>query len=207
MTTILVLNSSIQGESSVSRKMVDTAIAALEGGDDVQIVQRDLVGDAMPHLSPLAMTAVRQGKTQTEAHRAAIELSKELMDELRAADLVVIGSPMYNFGISSQLKSWFDHVLHPGMTFRFTNAGPVGLLENKRALVLEARGGFYSEGPGTALDFQEPFLRYLLSFMGIGDVTFIRAERIGSGGDVAKEALAAAKTSIAAFAKQWRSAA
>jgi FMN-dependent NADH-azoreductase len=115
-----------------------------------------------------------------------------LIEELRAADVLVIGAPMYNFGIPSTLKAWFDHVLRARVTFRYTEKGPEGLVTGKKAIVVESRAGLYSEGSSAALDSQEPHLRTLLAFMGITDVTFVRAEKLAFGPEAAEASLAAA---------------
>ena len=105
---------------------------------------------------------------------------------------------MYNFGMPSTLKSWFDHVLRAGITFTYTGSGPVGLLEGKRAIVIESRGGLYSEGPARVMDSQEPHLRNLLSFMGITDATFVRAEKLALGTEAREAAVQGALQSIQA---------
>jgi len=113
----------------------------------------------------------------TDAELTARTLSNELIAELRNADTIVIGAPMYNFSISTGLRAWFDYVLRAGETFSYSAAGPLGLLKGKRVIVIESRGGLYSEGPAKAIDFQEPYLRQLLGFMGLTDVAFIHAEK------------------------------
>ena len=130
------------------------------------------------------------------AQAAAEALSNRLIAELKAADTIVIGAPMYNFGIPSTLKAWFDYVLRPGITFRYTEAGPIGLLEGKRAIVIESRGGYYSDGAAKALDLQEPHLKALLGFMGIKDATFIRAEKLAFGAEARQQALDGALTRL-----------
>ena len=134
----------------------------------------------MPHLTEANLAGVR-GTPATDAELAARALSDELIAELRAADTIVIGAPMYNFSVATTLRAWFDHVLRAGETFRYTENGPEGLLGGKRVIVVESRGGLYSEGPAQAIDFQEPYLRHLLGFIGLTDVTFVRAEKIGYG--------------------------
>ena len=134
----------------------------------------------------------------TDAELTARTLSNELIAELRNADTIVIGAPMYNFSISTGLRAWFDYVLRAGETFSYSEAGPLGLLKRKRVIVIESRGGLYSEGPAKAIDFQEPYLRQLLGFMGLTDVAFIHAEKIGFGPDARAAALSAAKGKISA---------
>ncbi len=123
-------------------------------------------------------------------------LSNELIDELQSADTIVIGAPMYNFSISSTLKSWFDYVLRAGLTFRYGEAGPEGLVKGKRAIVILTRGGLYSEGPAKMMDSQEPHLRTLLGFIGITDVTFVRAEKLGFGQEHREQAIHSARLQI-----------
>ncbi|HYI88373.1 MAG TPA: NAD(P)H-dependent oxidoreductase, partial [Beijerinckiaceae bacterium] len=142
------------------------------------------------------------GTPVTEAEKDARALSDALVAELRAADTVVIGAPMYNFSVPTGLRAWFDHVLRAGETFRYTEAGPKGLLEGKRVIVVESRGGLYSEGPAQAADFQEPYLRHLLAFIGLTDVTFVRAERIGFGSEARAEAIAAATGALRRLATE-----
>ena len=131
-----------------------------------------------------------------ESRRAALALSDELVAELEAADTIVIGAPMYNFGITSTLKAWFDYVLRTGITFRYTEVGPEGLLKGKRAIVVESRGGLYSEGPASVMDSQEPHLRTMLGFMGVTDVTFVRAEKLAFGPEAREKAIDAARAEL-----------
>ena len=114
---------------------------------------------------------------------------------------------MYNFGIPSTLKAWFDYVLRAGQTFRYTEAGPEGLVTGKRAIVVESRGGLYSQGPAQAMDSQEPHLRTLLGFIGITDVAFVRAEKLGFGPEARDEAVGAAQAELARLAQEVRIAA
>jgi FMN-dependent NADH-azoreductase len=197
MSNILVLNSSAAGAASVTRLLVDDAVDQLRRRyPHAAVVTRDLAADPVPHLSPDGVNGVRTPNAVTPAEIAARKLSDELIAELRAADTIVIGAPMYNFGLPSTLKAWFDHVLRAGETFSYSEAGPKGLLEGKQVIVVEARGGLYSEGPGQAADFQEPYLRHLLAFVGLTDVTFVRAEKLGFGPDAREAAIAAARAQI-----------
>jgi len=197
MSNILVLNSSISGEASVSRLLVADAVTELTQRDpNAKVVFRDLAADPIPHLLPATVAGVR-ASAATPAEQAARDLADTLIAELRAADTIVIGAPMYNFSVPTTLRSWFDHVLRAGETFRYTEAGPEGLLTGKRVIVVESRGGLYSEGPAQAIDFQEPYLRQLLGFMGLTDVTFIRAEKIGYGPEAREQALADSRAELA----------
>jgi len=141
-------------------------------------------------------TALRGGESTNAAQAAARSLSDELIAELNAADMLIIGAPMYNFGMPSTLKAWFDHVLRADITFRYSESGPEGLIKGKRAVVIVSRGGLYSEGPAQVMDSQEPHLRNLLGFMGITDVSFLRAEKLAFGQDVREQSIDAVRQQI-----------
>jgi len=192
MTKALILNSAATGEASVSTRLTGNLVAQLRRRDpSLAVTMRDLGADPIPHLTAETVSAVR-GAADNDAGRATLALSDTLVAELLDADLIVIGAPMYNFGIPSTLKTWFDHVLRGGVTFRYSEAGPEGLVIGKRAVVIETRGGLYSEGPAAVMDSQEPHLRALLGFIGITDVAFIRAEKLAFGPEAAEAAIAAA---------------
>ena len=202
MANILVLNSSVLGDRSASKLLVEEAVGRLvDANPDATVVHRDLGAAPIPHLTAANVAGVK-GVPSTDAELATLALSNELITELRAADTVVIGAPMYNFSIPTGLRAWFDYVLRAGETFSYSEAGPQGLLTGKRVIVIESRGGLYSEGPTQAIDFQEPYLRHLLSFIGLTDVAFIHAEKIGFGPDAREAALASAKAKISAVATQ-----
>ena len=193
MTNVLIIDSAATGAASVSRKLTREAAETLQSRDPaVRIVHRDIGSEPIPHLNERTVPAIRAGITETDEAREALALSDALIAELQEADLVIIGAPMYNFGMPSTLKAWFDHVLRARVTFRYTEAGPEGLLKGKKAIVVETRAGLYSEGPAAAMDSQEPHLRTLLGFMGIDDVTFVRAEKLAFGAEVAEAAVAEA---------------
>ena len=193
MNNILILDSAATGESSVSRRLTRAAAEALVARDpDAHITLRDVGSNPIPHLTADTVPAIRAGIVETEAAREALELSDALIAELKAADLIVIGAPMYNFGMPSTLKAWFDHVLRARITFQYSEAGPEGLLKGKKAIVVEARAGLYSEGPAASMDSQEPHIRTLLGFMGIDDVTFVRAEKLAFGPEAAEAAIGGA---------------
>ena len=199
MNTILVIDSAVSGEASVSKTLVREAVAALTTATPARVIHRDLGRDPVPHLTEATVAGVR-AEASSDTERAARALSDELIAELRAADTIVIGAPMYNFSVATGLRSWFDHVLRAGETFSYSEAGPQGLLTGKRVIVIESRGGLYSEGPAQAIDFQEPYLRHLLGFMGLKDVTFVHAEKIGYGPEARAEAIAAATVELKALA-------
>jgi FMN-dependent NADH-azoreductase len=201
MKSLLVINSSAAREGSVSRHLVEEAVSRLRDANPfATIVHRDLGANPVPHLTVDTLAGVR-GVPTTAAEQRARALSDELISELRDADTIVIGAPMYNFGVTTGLRAWFDHVLRAGETFSYSEAGPKGLLGGKRVIVIESRGGLYSEGPASTMDFQEPYLRHLLGFIGITDVTFVHAEKIGYGPEARASAMAGAQAHIATLAR------
>jgi FMN-dependent NADH-azoreductase len=194
MSTVLVLNSSALDGASVSKELVQDTVERLRARNPgLKVTTRDVGASPIPHLNSDSAAALRGGEPANPAQAEAQALSDGLIAELKAADTIVIGAPMYNFGIASTLKAWFDYVLRAGVTFRYTESGPVGLLEGKNAIVIESRGGLYSDGPAKGLDSQEPHLRTLLSFMGIKDVTFVRAEKLAFGPEAREQAIDAAR--------------
>lgn len=189
---ILVVSSSANGDASVSAGLAGRFVDALRAADPAaHVVLRDVGANPLPHLTSATVAAIK-GTPQTPEEMDARTLSDALIAELQEADLIVIASPMYNFGMSSTLKAWFDHVARAGVTFRYTAAGPEGLLKGRKAVVIESRAGFYSEGPGAAMDHQEAHLRTLLGFMGIDDVAWVRAEKLAFGPDAAHASVEAA---------------
>ena len=202
MTNVLIVDSAATGDASVSRRLTAELEAILHRRGPVRIVHRDVGADPVPHLTAETTPAIRGAEAETDAARDALALSDQLIAELKAADLVVIGAPMYNFGIPSTLKAWFDHVLRARITFRYSATGPEGLLKGRRAIVVESRAGLYSEGPAAAMDSQEPHLRTLLGFMGIDDVAFVRAEKLAFGPEAAEASIAEAVEELRSLAAE-----
>ena len=200
MTNILIVTSSANGAESVSSRLAEAHAAQLAGAHPgAKIVRRDVGAEPLPHLTAATVAAIK-GTPESAAEHEARALSDALVAELAAADLIVIASPMYNFGMSSTLKAWFDHVLRAGVTFRYGENGPEGLMTGKQAVVIESRGGFYSDGPAAAMDSQEAHIRTMLGFIGIGEVTFVRAEKLAFGPDAAEAAIAEAHQALGQFA-------
>lgn len=198
MDRILAINSSTSGEASVSRALVEDAVQLLLASyPDADVTRRDLGEDPIPHLEPATVAGVR-AVAATDAEHLAKSMSDDLIQELRETSVLVIGAPMYNFSIPSSLRTWFDHVLRPRVTFAYSEAGPEGLLKGIRAIVIQSRGGVYTEGPAKVIDFQEPYLKQLLGFIGITDVAFVHAEKIGYGPEARQAAVEHAKSQIAA---------
>jgi FMN-dependent NADH-azoreductase len=183
MTTLLQINSSIsngKGESSQLAKQFVAAYQASHPG--TRVVVRDVAaGEQVPHLTGERFGAfIAKPEERSPAQAAVVEYSDALINELRQADVVVLGLPMYNFGVPSQLKAYFDHIARAGVTFKYTDKGPVGLLTGKKAYVFATRGGIYS---GTPLDTQTSYVRDFLRFLGIADVEFVYAEGLAYGPD------------------------
>lgn len=178
-TRALVITSSILAENGRSIALANHFHSRVAGRDDIAVTQRDVVANALPHLdiSELGAWQVAAAERTAEQHALAAR-SDELLAELRANDVLVIAVPMYNLGIPSQLKAWFDRVLRAGETFRYTENGPQGLVEGKRAIILAARGGQYA---GTEFDSQTPHLKNMLGLMGITDVDVVYAEGLNMG--------------------------
>jgi len=197
MAQILVLNSSPAGDQSVSRLLVQDAVARLTAADPgATVVERNLADVPVPHLISTSLNGVR-GEPSTPAEHEARALSDALLAELKAADTLVIGSPMHNFSVPTTLRAWFDYVLRPGQTFAYSETGPKGLLSGKRAILVLARGGLYTAGPAQSYDFQEPYLRLLLNFMGIVDIHVAHAEKLGMGPDARAAAIEHGRQTLA----------
>jgi FMN-dependent NADH-azoreductase len=202
MTTILQINSSLNGEQALSsqlatryvQSLVETRAPGPGGVPATRVVVRDLALEPVPHLTSQGFTASTTpvgARTPQQQLQAAV--SDRLVDELLDADLVVIGLPMYNFGIPSTLKAYFDHVARAGVTFRYASAGPEGLLKDKRAVVFATRGGAYA---GTDSDLQTAYVRQFLGFLGIDEVEFVYAEGLAMGDDRRRDAVAGAHAVI-----------
>jgi FMN-dependent NADH-azoreductase len=163
---LLHVDSSIQGEASASRLLTRQIVARYrQEHPQVEVAYRDLAAGALHHLSPQVLT---QGDA-TEAARGA-----EALEQFLAAEVIVIGAPIYNFSIPSQLKAWIDRIAVAGRTFRYTAEGPEGLARGKKVIVALTRGGVHT--PGTAGEFGESYLRFLFGFLGVEDVSFVRAQ-------------------------------
>lgn len=168
---LLHIDSSVLGENSASRALSSAIVARLRAEHPgLHVRYRDLAAQSLPHFTPML------AESDPCARRNA-----EVLDEFLAADVVVIGAPMYNFTIPSQLKAWVDRILIAGKTFRYTENGPQGLAGGKRMIIASARGGIYSEGAAKAVDFQENYLRHVFGFIGITNVEFVRAEGLNLG--------------------------
>jgi FMN-dependent NADH-azoreductase len=191
MSRILLVTSSAAGAQSRTRQVSDRVVQALVAREPgSRVVVRDVAREPLPHLDDAFLAGMgRASEERTPAQQEALARSDALIDELAAADVVVIAAPMYNFGVPSALKAWIDHVARAGRTFRYTANGPEGLLKGKRAILVLSRGGVYTKGPMLRLEFQESYLRGVLGFLGIDDVRSIHIEGVAFGADVADAAV------------------
>lgn len=195
MNQLLQINTSLFTTQGQSSQMADRFVTAFrERHPNAAVVLRDVAGEPVPHLDARRFGAfTTPAEQRTPDQQAVVSYSDTLIDELRAADVIVLGLPMYNFGIPSQLKSYFDHVARAGETFRYTANGPEGLIKNKKAYVFAARGGLYV---GTPLDTQTRYVRDFLRFIGVEDVEFVYAEGLAIDAQTRSRALEQANDSI-----------
>ncbi|KRC27523.1 FMN-dependent NADH-azoreductase [Acidovorax sp. Root219] len=197
---LLHIDSAITGEQSVSRELTKRIVAAWKAGHANTMVQYlDLAAQAPAHFTADAMGFRTGQEASTDAQRTENALSEALVSQFLAADVIVIGAPLYNFTIPSQLKAWIDRVAQIGRTFKYTDKGPVGLAGGKTVIVASSRGGVYSTSEGgQAMEHQESYLKVVFGFFGITDVRFVRAEGVGMGPDAKALAFANADKDIAA---------
>jgi FMN-dependent NADH-azoreductase len=178
MKNILVVESSPMGEKSVSRRLTREVLSGLMKRNPAStVITRDLAQKPLPHLGAEQISAYyTPEEKRDDSLKAAVRSSDEAVAELLAADVVVIGAPMWNFGVPSALKAWIDHVVRAGRTFSMGADGLKGLVSGKKVYIVTASGGVFSSGPYKDYDFQAPYLRAVLGFLGLTDVTFVRAE-------------------------------
>ena len=195
---ILQINSSARSTGSASTRLADALVArVLAANPDAAVVRRDLAAEPHPVLDEPTLQALFTPAEQRSAEQAArIALDDALIAQVQAADVIVVGAPMYNFGITVQLKGWFDAIARAGVTFRYGANGPEGLLTGKKVYVTLARGGMHRGG---ASDAQVPHLKTVLGFLGLTDVTFIYSEGLGMGPDAVAKAQAEANQEVAAI--------
>ena len=195
---ILQINSSLRGANSESNRVAGNIVAKLAAANPgAQVTVRDLGSSPHPVLDEAALGALfTPAEQRSAAQSARVALDDALIAEAQAADVIVIGAPMYNFGMPIQLKAWFDAIARAGVTFRYTETGPEGLLKNKKVYVATARGGVY---PADA-DPQVPHIRMLLNFLGLTDHQFIYSAGLAMGPDAAAKGQAEADAAVAAIA-------
>ena len=192
---ILRINASARRADSVTRGLADEVINRLADLGPVSIHERD-VAQGLPFVNEAWVNAnFTPPENRTEAQRAILSVSDVLVDEIKAADTLVIGMPIYNFGIPASLKAWIDMVARARLTFKYTESGPVGLLEGKRAIIAVASGGTSVD---SAIDFATPYLRHTLGFMGIHDVSVVASDAMGQGADAKRAAASQQINALAA---------
>ena len=196
---ILHLDSSITGKNSVSRALTAEIVAAqVANNPGAEVSYHDLADEPVMHLSPAHLAAFQGAPVEGAALGQDLAQGGRYLEELLAADVLVIGAPMYNFGIPSQLKAWFDRVLVAGKTFRYTERGPEGLLPaSKKVYVVTSSGGIYSgDSPAKAFEHDESYLRAVLGHIGLKDVTVVRAEGVNISPDMRRATLDDARRTI-----------
>ncbi|ELY2120276.1 FMN-dependent NADH-azoreductase [Vibrio parahaemolyticus] len=194
MSRVLALKSSILGDYSQSNKLVEDFIKNV---DQDKLTVRDLAANPLPVLDFAVATALRATEDLSQEQQSVVDLSDTLIEEVKAADTLVIAAPMYNFTIPTQLKNWIDLIARAGVTFKYTENGVQGLIEGKKAIVVTTRGGIHKDSP---TDNVTPYLRTVLGFVGITDVEFVYAEALNMGEDAASKGILEAQSQLATMA-------
>jgi FMN-dependent NADH-azoreductase len=199
MSQVLLVTSSPRGAASHSSRIAHQLADKLAAGQ-ATVVARDLFREPLPHIGEDFVTALgTPAEQRTPAQTAAVALSDRLIAELFAADVIVIASAMINFGVSSTLKTYIDYLLRAGATFRYTANGPEGLVKGKKAYIVQASGGVYSEGPMKPFNFQDTYLKHVLGFIGITEVEVIHIEGVAFGPEATEKALSSAAGRVSAL--------
>ena len=195
---VLHIDSGILGDHSVSRRLTAAVVAQIKAEQSgATVTYRDLVASPLPHLSGSHLMAANAKPEEIDATIAAeVAESQVVLEEFLAADTIILGVPMYNFSLPSQLKAWIDRVAVAGKTFRYTAEGPEGLAKGKKIIVVSTRGGHYSAGPAAVMDHQESYLKAVLGFLGITDIEIVRAEGLNLSPASKIEAISEAERSI-----------
>lgn len=199
---ILHVDASILGESSVSRQLSAAIVARLrQAHPEAAVTYYDLGAEPIGHLTGAHLAAAQGLFAEDASLQQDVARGQQALEDFLAADIVVIGAPMYNFSVSSQLKSWIDRLAVAGKTFRYTDKGPQGLAGGKKLIVASSRGGFYGpDAPAASLDHQETYLRGIFGFFGVTDISFLRAEGINVSPEHRKASIAAATAEAARLA-------
>jgi len=200
MSHILLITSSPRGEGSLSARFGTEIAEGIQTRSGGTLTVRDLATNPVPHITPAYIHGrVTAPDARTPEQSDAVGFAQSLVDELKAADVVVLSSGMINFGLPSPLKAWFDHVTWPSVTFSYDGNGPKGLLSGKKVYLVTAAGGVFSEGAYAPFDFQTNYLLHLLGFIGLTDVELVRVEGTVLGPDSAKAAIAGAEAAVQAL--------
>lgn len=200
MSRTLLITSSPRGADSFSTRFATEIADGVQARSGGTLTVRDLAANPPPHITPAYIQGrVTAPEDRTPEQVEAVKVAQELVDELKVADVIVLGSGMINFGLPSQLKAWFDHVTWPRVTFGYGDTGPKGLLTGKKVYLVTATGGVFSEGAWAPFDFQTSYLLHLLGFIGLTDVEVVRVEGTVFGPDAVKAAIANTETAIKAL--------
>ncbi|MDI3380001.1 FMN-dependent NADH-azoreductase [Xenophilus aerolatus] len=196
----LLITSSPRGADSLSTRFANEIAEGIQARTGGTLTVRDLAANPPPHITAAYIQGrITAPEDRTLEQAEAVKVAQDLVDELKAADVIVLGSGMINFGLPSQLKAWFDHVTWPRVTFGYGDTGPKGLLTGKKVYLVTAAGGVFSEGAWAPFDFQTHYLLHLLGFIGLTDVEVVRVEGTVLGADAVKAAIANAETAIEAL--------
>lgn len=195
MTKFLVIRSAATGAASVSNALIDSYLAANPGAE---IVERNLDSDPVPHVTSASLAGIGRQAPEGAEFAEARALQDALIGEVFDADVIVMGLPLYNFGMPSTLKAWFDYIARAGTTFQYTAEGPEGLVKGKKVVIAHARAGQYDDAAG--FPFAVPHTKALLGFLGMTEVEVVTAQGMAFGPEAAEKAIAEAKTQIAALA-------
>jgi FMN-dependent NADH-azoreductase len=195
MKSILLILGSPRGHASYSHQIGRRIVDDLKSRyPSAKVVVRNLAKEPLPDVGEAFVTGRLLAQDKRSAAEAeALALSDVLVAELMAADVLVLATPMHNFGISAAVKAWIDQIVRPGVTFSYSDKGPIGLVKDKKAVLVLARGGIYAQGPMKPYDFQEPYLRTVLGFIGISDIDVVRIEGVALGDDAVRNAVTSAK--------------
>ncbi len=197
MSNVLLVLTSPRGES-VSTKLATELASKITAKSGGTLTVRDVAAKPLPHLDAELISATRSGKTDLTAHeKAAFDRAMEIVGEVKSADVIVIGAALFNFGPTTNLKGWIDHLAVPGQTFRYNADGPEGLVKGKKVYVVTASAGTYGDGPG---DYLKPWLTFALGFMGMSDVEVITVDKLAYGPEAAEAAIGSANARIEAIA-------
>ena len=200
MSHTLLVTSSPRGAESLSTRFATEIAEGIQVRTGGLLTVRDLAANPPPHIAPAYIQGrITAPEDRTPEQVEAVNVAQTFVDELKAADVIVLGAGMMNFGPPSQLKAWFDHVTWPHVTFGYGDAGPKGLLTGKKVYLVTATGGVFSEGAWAPFDFQTNYLLHLLGFIGLTDVEVVRVEGTVFGPDAAKAAIANTETAIKAL--------
>ena len=200
---VLHIDSGILGDHSVSRRLSAAVVAQIKAEQpDAAVTYRDVVANPLSHLSGAHLMAANAKPEEVDAEIAADNVEgAAVLEEFLAADTIVLGVPMYNFSLPSQLKTWIDRIAVNGKTFSYSAEGPKGLAGGKKVIVVSTRGGHYSAGPAAVMDHQESYLKAVLGFLGITDIEIVRAEGLNLSPDSKIQAISEAERRISGGAK------